>query len=173
MTQLVANGAAHPPSITILRKPVLVFGPPKPSKQTRHGALMENRVAVPSDFHKRCQGERRYPLFLGRRIHSRVFFPSAGCPNRADFACPSSWCAHRCAKFHQGLVPIARSFGFQRSVSPSLNLLWCRVGLRSLSCHDSSDVAVHTGYGPVKRNAGHRCGSVGPNAGQRQQFVVG
>ena len=53
MTQLVANGAAHPPSIAFLRKPVLVFGPPKSSKQTRHGALLENRVAVASELHQR------------------------------------------------------------------------------------------------------------------------
>ena len=152
---------------------LMVDWAPQTCKDARHRSLMQDRMAVKGNFDHRHEMEGGNSLFLWCWKGTWVFFSSARCPYRAVPATPTLWRAHRCTKFHQGLIPIARPRRMKGCISPCLDLFCRGVGLRRSASHDPSDVAVNTGHGLTKGDAGHGRSGVGTNAWKGKEFVIG
>ena len=122
MTQLMMDRTAVDQAFETARCILVVDWTPQTRKDARHRSLMQDWVAVKGKFDHRHEIEGGYTLFLWRWKGTRIFFSSARCAYRAAPAIPSLWRAHRCAQFHQRLIPIARPRRMKDCISPCLDL---------------------------------------------------
>ena len=172
MTELVVDNACLNVGGAFLSSPLLVHRSPQASEQPAEWSLLEHRAALRIVVDHGGHDDRLGPLLLGKRVAFRRGPSLTRRRDRTSTASDSFGRADRRSQLHQGLIPIARPYGFERGVSPRLNRLWRRLGLGGLSRHHPTDVAVNAGHGLAERDAGHGGSGVRPNAGQRQKFVV-